>query len=62
MKLRNKKTGKIIDLDYWNVYTFGNEIGFESDNDEEYCYHSLAELNKEWEDVGDIIVTNKEEA
>lgn len=51
MKLRNKKTGKVIDLDYWNMATFGNEIILESANGEEYyCYKSLAELNKEWDD------------
>ena len=56
MKLHNKKTGKIIDLDYWNVLTFEDEIVLESDNGEEYCYHSLTELNEEWEDAEDINV------
>ena len=56
MKLRNKNTRKIIDLDYWNMLTFGDEIVLESDNGEEYCYHSLAELNEEWEDADDINV------
>ena len=51
MKLRNKKTGKVIDLDDWNMETFGNEIILESVNGEEYyCYKSLTELNEEWED------------
>lgn len=51
MRFRNKKTGEIIDLDEWNMETFGNEIILESfDGEEYYCYKSLAELNKEWED------------
>lgn len=54
MKLRNKKTGRVIDLDYWNMLTFGNEIVIESDNGEEYCYYSLTELNEEWEDAEGI--------
>lgn len=54
MRLRNKKTGKIIYLDYWNMLTFGDEIVLESDNGEEYCYHSLTELIEEWEDAEDI--------
>ena len=52
MKLRNKKTGKIIDLEFWGIFTDGDAIGFESEyeDENEYCYNSLAELNEEWED------------
>ena len=55
MKLRNKNTGEIIDLDIANIKAqFGGisvipepaKIG-----GDEYVYHSLAELNDEWEDV-----------
>lgn len=52
MKLRNKKTGKIIDLEFWGIFTDGDVIGFESEyeDEDEYSYNSLAELNAEWED------------
>ena len=52
MKLRNKKTGKIIDLEFWGIFTDGDAIGFESEyeDENEYCYNSLAELNEDWED------------
>ena len=52
MKLRNKKTGKIIDLEFWGIFTDGDAIGFESEyeDENEYCYNSIAELNEEWED------------
>ena len=43
MKLRNKKTGEIVEFeDITRVYKF---IGNQN------TYNSLAELNKEWEDV-----------
>ena len=46
MKLRNKKTGKIIDLEFWGIFTDGDVIGFESEyeDEDEYSYNSLAEL------------------
>ena len=45
MKLRNKKTGEIIDGgDYLNVYDDLDHQG------KAWHYNSLAELNKDWED------------
>lgn len=47
MKLKNKKTGKITEIEEINLVVM---------NDERDCYesfaeyHSLAELNEEWED------------
>lgn len=47
MKLRNKKTGGIIDA----VMTGENEIEFQERGSlDRYTYSSLAELNEEWED------------
>lgn len=41
MKLRNKKTGEIVDA---------RKIGFEIYSFNERLYNSVAELNEEWED------------
>lgn len=41
MKLRNKKTGEIVDA---------RKIGFEIYSFNERLYNSIAELNEEWED------------
>jgi hypothetical protein len=48
MKLRNKKTGDVREFESLNLIVRAEdpEDGFESWND----YHSLAELNGEWED------------
>lgn len=43
MKLRNKKTGEVEDLSI-----FGIELNIRKEN--QPIYHSLAELNEEWED------------
>ena len=51
MKLRNKKTGEV-----WNVWSFYDEnqtINLKYFNNDEIAileYHSLAELNTDWED------------
>ena len=52
MKLRNKKTGEIADLDDWTLTGANDCITIESDTDKKkiFDYHSLAELNEEWED------------
>lgn len=43
MKLRNKKTGEVVDLSI-----FGIELNIRKEN--QPIYRSLAELNEEWED------------
>lgn len=43
MKLRNKKTGEVADLSI-----FGIELNIRKEN--QPIYHSLADLNEEWED------------
>ena len=53
MKLRNKKTGEIVIVEYISDYQTddGTEIGFRVKNTlNYYSYPTLAELNKEWED------------
>ena len=52
MKLRNKKTGEIADLDDWTLTGANDRITVESDHDTTkiFDYNSLAELNEEWED------------
>ena len=51
MKLRNKKTGKIIDItEDWGLSDTGNRIVLSCLNDNILYYKSLAELNDDWED------------
>ena len=53
MKLRNKKTGNILTVEFLSNWQTddGVEIGFRvRDTDDVYSYNSLDELNKEWED------------
>ena len=54
MKLRNKKTGEVIDLDIANIKAQFGGISVIPEpvklGGDEYVYHSLAELNEEWED------------
>lgn len=54
MLLRNKKTGEIIDLDIANIKAQFGGISVIPEpvklGGDEYVYHSLAELNNEWED------------
>lgn len=54
MKLKNKKTGEIIDLDVANIKAQFGGISVIPEpvklGGDEYVYHSLAELNSEWED------------
>lgn len=52
MKLRNKKTGNIIDSNEWTIESGYLYVTISNDNDStiSYKYESLAELNKEWED------------
>lgn len=50
MKLRNKQTGEILDDAQYRNYSLSNGFGFRM-NGKEWEYHSLAELNEEWEDA-----------
>ena len=53
MKLRNKKTGEIVRVEFLNNWQTddGTEIGFrECSTNNVYSYNSLAELNAEWQD------------
>lgn len=54
MKLRNKKTGEIIDLEVGRITDsgYGSAILLSpvAAINESYAYSSLAELNEEWED------------
>ena len=49
MKLRNKKTGEIMDDAQYRNYSVSDGFGFRM-NGKEWEYHSLAEFNEEWED------------
>ena len=54
MKLKNKKTGEVIDLDIANIKAQFGGISVIPEpvklGGDEYVYHSLAELNADWED------------
>ena len=54
MKLRNKNTGEVIDLDIANIKAQFGGISVIPEpvklGGDEYVYHSLAELNDDWED------------
>ena len=54
MKLRNKNTGEIIDLDIANIKAQFGAISVIPEpvklGGDEFVYHSLAEINKDWED------------
>ena len=50
MRLRNKKTGEILDDFQYRNYSLSDGFGFRM-NGKEWEYHSLAELNAEWEDA-----------
>lgn len=49
MKLRNKQTGEIMDDAEYRNYSVPGGFGFRM-NGKEWEYHSLTELNEEWED------------
>lgn len=54
MRLRNKKTGEVIDLDIANIKAQFGGISVIPEpvklGGDEHVYHSLAELNADWED------------
>lgn len=59
MKLRNKKTGEIIEAESCNNTGGCISIYYEEKDGQigtKDCYSSLAELNKEWEDYEEPIV------
>lgn len=49
MKLRNKKTGEVVEV--FNIGLVWNKYGMPADIGQ---YKNLAELNEEWEDAEDI--------
>lgn len=53
MKLKNKKTGEIVDFRYLQSDHVAPLVltTYENNKPEMYSYNSLAELNEEWEDV-----------
>lgn len=63
MKLINKKTGEIIDLEVGRITDsgYGSAILLSpvAAINESYTYSSLAELNEEWEDAEDINVLSE---
>lgn len=58
MRLKNKKTGEIIDLDIANIKAEFSGISVIplpiKQGGDEYVYNSLAELNEEWEDYEEL--------
>lgn len=52
MKLRNKKTGEIVEFRYLQSDYIAPLVltTYENDKPEMYTYNSLADLNEEWED------------
>ena len=51
MKLRNKKTGEIVEVESCNSTTGTIGLFFAEGRECDRAYESLAELNEEWEDV-----------
>lgn len=50
MKLRNKKTGEVVEAESCNSYTGTIGLFFEKGRETDRAYETLAELNEEWED------------
>ena len=53
MKLRNKKTGEIVEFGYLQTDYVAPLVLtiYKNGKPEMYAYKSLAELNEEWEDI-----------
>ena len=51
MKLRNKKTGEILECVRSSTVIKDKIRIYDEYTDKYYTYNSLAELNEEWEDV-----------
>lgn len=59
MKLRNKKTGGITQDDEWDFVGLVLKVNHADDTiemDDRIEYHSLAELNEEWEDYKEPLI------
>ena len=54
MKLRNKKTGEIVEAESCNSYSGTIGLFFEKGRETDRAYETLAELNEEWEDYKPI--------
>ena len=53
MKLRNKKTGEMGIINYFDnqsIVIYPIDENWDAKGDKKYVYHSLADLNEEWED------------
>lgn len=53
MKLKNKKTGEMGIINYFDnqsIVIYPIDENWNAKGDKKYVYHSLAELNEEWED------------
>lgn len=53
MKLKNKKTGDMGIINYFDnqsIVIYPIDENWNAKGDKKYVYHSLAELNEEWED------------
>lgn len=54
MKLRNKKTGEIIDLEQWRFEFYEGSgciaITNDKNQNEGFCYGTFADMKDEWED------------
>ena len=53
MKLRNKRTGEIGIINYFDnqsIVIYPIDKNWNAKGDKKYVYHSLTELNEEWED------------
>lgn len=54
MKLKNKKTGEMGIINYFDnqsIVIYPIDENWDAKGDKKYVYHSLAELNEEWEDA-----------
>lgn len=54
MKLRNKRTGEIGIINYFDnqsIVIYPIDENWDAKGDKKHIYHSLAELNEDWEDV-----------
>lgn len=61
MKLRNKKTGEIIELDYITVNEYIITLHTNNPKTEEYCYSKLLSIYEDWEDYTPVEPLIKDE-